>query len=315
MIVMLLRYFRVLRYLKNRFITERNLLSVPPLSYLLVFFLVPTLVMVLVAFREPGDYGGVMPLITQVGDKLHFSLTLDGFKFAFSNMLIWHLFLRSLGFSLLATVFCLLIGYPLAMLIAQSHKKYRDLLLLLVIIPFWSCFLIRVYAWMIILGPDSGVSVVVNTLLGFFGYASVELLHTQVAVLICLVYINLPFMVLPLYANLEKHDHGLIEASRDLGATHLKTFLQITLPLSLPGILAGSALVFIPCMGMFVVPELVGNTDSLMIGNLIKQQFLESMNWPVGSVTSIILTVLVLWVSALIAFGASKLGGMKYARQ
>lgn len=294
---------------------EKRILSIPPLFYLVVFFLFPLFIMIFIAFRQPGDYGGVAPLLEQVGHKTHLNLTWDSFQFAFTHGFIWQLFFRSVGFSVLATFFCLLIGYPLAALIARSSKKYRDLLLLLVIIPFWSCFLIRVYAWMIILGPQSGVSLLVNHILAFFHWAPVELLHTQVAVIVCLVYINLPFMVLPLYANLEKHDYALIEAGRDLGATRLRTFLQITFPLSLPGILAGSALVFIPCIGMFVVPELVGNNNSFMIGNLIKQQFLDSMNWPLGSVTSIIMTLSVLAISLLVAMGASRLGGMKYARK
>lgn len=295
--------------------TEKRLLSFPPMIYLLIFFLLPLLIMVMIAFRQPGDYGGVTPLINYVGDKLQINLTWDSFRFAFTHQFIWDLFIRSVGFSLLSTFFCLLIGYPLATLIARSSKKHRDLLLLLVIIPFWSCFLIRVYAWMIILGPQSGVSVLINHILALFHCNPVELLHTQISVIVCLVYINLPFMVLPLYANLEKHDYSLIEAGRDLGATRLRTFLQITLPLSLPGILAGSALVFIPCIGMFVVPELVGNNDSLMIGNLIKQQFLDSMNWPLGSVTSIIMTLSVLAISLLVAVGVSRFGGMKYARK
>ena len=295
--------------------TERRILSVPPLIYLCLFFLVPILIMVVIAFREPGDYGGLTPLLSHINNHIHLNMTLDSFRFAFSHSFIWTLFFRSIGFSLLTTICCLLIGYPLATLIARSEKKHRDFLLLLVIIPFWSCFLIRVYAWMIILGPDSGVSVLVNHILSFLGFASVELLHTQVAVIICLVYINLPFMVLPLYANLEKHDYALIEAGRDLGATPWRTFFKITFPLSLPGILAGSALVFIPCIGMFVVPELVGNNSSLMIGNLIKQQFLDSMNWPLGSVTSIIMTLSVLLISLLVAMSASRLGGMKYARK
>lgn len=294
---------------------EKRVLSWPPLFYLILFFLLPMLIMVMIAFRQPGDYGGVTPLMETVNNHIHINLTWDSFRFAFTHAFIWKLFFRSVLFSLLATFFCLLIGYPLAVLIARSNKKYRDLLLLLVIIPFWSCFLIRVYAWMIILGPDSGVSLLVNNMLTFFHCQTIELLHTQIAVIICLVYINLPFMVLPLYANLEKHDHALIEAGRDLGATRLKTFLQVTLPLSLPGILAGSALVFIPCIGMFVVPELVGNNESLMIGNLIKQQFLDSMNWPLGSVTSIIMTLSVLGISLFVAMGVGRLGAIKYARK
>lgn len=295
--------------------SEKRVLSLPPLVYLICLFLIPTIFMVVIAFRVPGAYGGVAPLTTQVGNHITFNLSLESFRFAFTNEFIWQLFLRSLGFSILTTLLCLIIGYPLAILVANSSRKYRDMLLLLVIIPFWSCFLIRVYAWMIILGPQSGVSHVINYVLHLLGFAPVNLLYSSFAVIACLVYINLPFMVLPLYANLEKHDIALIEASRDLGATRTKSFWKITVPLSLPGVFAGSGLVFIPCIGMFVVPELVGNNCSLMIGNLIKQQFLQTMNWPLGSVTSIIMTLSVLTVSLIVGLMARRLGGLKYARK
>lgn len=296
---------------------EKWVLSLPPAIYLVFLFLIPTLLMVFIAFREPGDYGGVAPLLIKdptTGQNV-INLTFDGFKYAFTNSFIWKLFFRSILFSVITTFFCLIIGYPLALLIAKSSKKYRDLLLLLVIIPFWSNFLIRVYAWMIILGPSSGLSHTVDYILGLFGYGPVDLLFSSAAVVICLVYINLPFMILPLYANLEKHDGSLIEACRDLGGTNRDAFWQVTIPLSLPGIFAGCGLVFIPCIGMFVVPELVGNTCSMMIGNLIKQQFLQTMNWPLGSVTSIVMTLSVLGISLFVGFIASKSRGLKYARK
>ncbi len=295
--------------------TEKRVLSFLPSLYLVCLFLIPTLIMIFISFREPGDYGGVAPLITHVNNSSQINLSLESFKFAFSNPFIWQLFLRSMGFSILTTIFCLLLGFPLAMMIAKSSKKYRDILLLMVIIPFWSSFLVRIYAWMIILGPDSGVNYLINRIMQLLGYQSVNLLYSSLAVVICLIYINIPFMILPLYANLEKHDETLIEASRDLGATRLQSFLKITLPLSLPGILAGSALVFIPSIGMFVVPELVGNNCSLMIGNLIKQQFLQTMNWPLGSVTSIIMTLSVLGISLLVGVFASRLRGLRYANK
>lgn len=288
---------------------ERNILSFPPLVYLILLFLIPTIIMISISFREPGSYGGVDSLIL----NHHLNLTLDSYAFAFNSKFIWQLFLRSIFYSLLTTFFCLMIGYPLALLIAKSAKKYRDILLLLVIIPFWSNFLIRVYAWMIIMGPEWAVSKFINYFLVLLGLSPINLLYSPIAVVICLIYINLPFMILPLYANLEKHDYTLIEASRDLGATKAKSFWQITIPLSLPGILAGSALVFIPCIGMFVVPELVGNNCSLMIGNLIKQQFLQTMNWPLGSVTSIMMTLIVLTISIIVGKYAAKSGGLKYA--
>jgi|SRR5579863_1482593 len=301
--------------MKISFLSEKKVLSIPPLFYLICLFLIPTIFMIVIAFRVPGSYGGVAPLMEHTDHQTRINLSLESFKYAFSNIFIWDLFLRSLVFSVLTTVICLLIGYPLALLVARSPRKYRDILLLLVIIPFWSSFLIRVYAWMIILGPQSGVSHAINFVLGILGFAPVNLLYSSFAVVACLVYINLPFMVLPLYANLEKHDIALIEASRDLGATRSEAFRKITIPLSLPGILAGSGLVFIPCIGMFVVPELVGNNCSLMIGNLIKQQFLQTMNWPLGSVTSIIMTLCVLSVSLAVGLMASRLKGLKYARK
>lgn len=294
--------------------SEKWVLSLPPVVYLVCLFLIPTLLMVLIAFREPGDYGGVAPLLIQNSSGgTSLNLTLDGFIYAFTNSFIWKLFFRSMLFSVITTFCCLMIGYPLALLIAKSKKKYRDLLLLLVIIPFWSNFLIRVYAWMIIMGPNSGLSHAVDFVLGIFGYPPVDLLFSSAAVVICLVYINLPFMILPLYANLEKHDGALLEACRDLGGTNSDAFWQVTIPLSMPGILAGCGLVFIPCIGMFVVPELVGNTCSMMIGNLIKQQFLQTMNWPLGSVTSIVMTLSVLAISLCVGMIASRTKGLKYA--
>lgn len=293
---------------------EKWVLSSPPIIYLVGLFLIPTILMVFIAFREPGDYGGVAPLIKHnLSGASSLNLTLDSFRYAFTSSFIWKLFIRSMVFSLITTLCCLTIGYPLALLIARSCKKYRDLLLLLVIVPFWSNFLIRVYAWMILLGPDAAIGHLVNVILHAFGFAPVDLLFSSVSVVICLVYINLPFVILPLYANLEKHDLSLIEASRDLGASRKKTFWQITVTLSMPGILAGCGLVFIPSIGMFVVPELVGNNCSMLIGNLIKQQFLQTMNWPLGGVTSIIMTLLVLLISISVAVLARRSGGLKYA--
>lgn len=296
-------------------LTEKRALALPPIIYLVALFLLPTLIMIFIAFREPGSYGGVEPLIGHVNGHTVVNMSLDSFQFALSSKFIWQLFLRSMVFSIITTVCCLLLGYPLALLVAKSERKYRDLLLLLVIIPFWSCFLIRVYAWMIILGPESGVNHLINYIVQFLGFPAVNLLYSSAAVVICLIYINLPFMILPLYANLEKHEEALIEASRDLGATRFQSFWKITIPLSLPGVLAGSALVFIPSIGMFVVPELVGNDCSLMIGNLIKQQFLQTMNWPLGSVTAIVMTLAVLGISLVVGYLASHSEGLKYANK
>lgn len=277
------------------------LLSWPPLVYLILFFLIPTIIMFVAAFRNPGDYGGLAPMMTADGQL---DLTLDNFRMLFDEPLYFELFASSAGIAALTTIICIVMAYPLAWTIATSRKKYRDLLLLLVILPFWSNFLIRIYAWMIILGPQSGFSRAINWVVTGLGFEPVQMLFSTFAVIVGMVYVHLPFMVLPLYANLEKHDLSLLAAAQDLGANAWQRFWRITFPLSLPGIFAGSALVFIPALGMFAVPDILGGTESMMIGNLIKQQILDTRDWPFGSVLSLMLTMGVLLISGLGALWA-----------
>jgi spermidine/putrescine transport system permease protein len=281
------------------------LVSAPPLVYLLFFFAMPTLIMVLASFRTPGEFGGLAPLVED--GKL--DLSLDSYVRFFTESIYAQIFVKSVWYALLTTLFCLLLAYPLAAVIARSPKKYRDLLLLLVILPFWSNFLIRVYAWMIILGPNAAMARALNGVLAWFGHEPVPLLFSSFAVLICLVYVHLPFMVLPLYANLEKHDQALLDAAQDLGANGWQRFWRITFPLSLPGVYAGAALVFIPALGIFAIPDILGGPEDSLIGNVIKQQFLETRDWPFGSVLSIVLTVAALLLAGLAAWvGRSQLG-------
>ena len=275
------------------------LVSGPPLVYLIVFFAAPTLIMVLASFRSPGEFGGLAPLRDEDG-KL--DLNLDSYTRFFTEPIYFEIFVKSVIYALATTLICLLLAYPLAALIAKSAKKYRDLLLLLVILPFWSNFLIRVYAWMIVLGPNAALARAVNGLLGSFGVEPVPLLFSSFAVLVCLVYVHLPFMVLPLYANLEKHDQALLDAAQDLGANAWHRFWRITFPLSLPGVYAGAALVFIPALGIFAIPDILGGPNDSLIGNLIKQQFLETRDWPFGSVLSIVLTLAALLLAASAAW-------------
>jgi spermidine/putrescine transport system permease protein len=275
------------------------LVSGPPLVYLLVFFAVPALIMVLASFRTPGEFGGLAPLRDENG---HLDLNLESYARFFGDALYAQIFLKSFWYALLTTLICLVLAYPLAALIAKSDRKHRDLLLLLVILPFWSNFLIRVYAWMIILGPNAALARSLNALLGVFGEEPVSLLFSSFAVLVCLVYVHLPFMVLPLYANLEKHDQALLDAAQDLGANAWQRFWRITFPLSLPGVYAGSALVFIPAFGIFAIPDILGGPNDSLIGNVIKQQFLETRDWPFGSVLSIVLTLCALVVAGLAAW-------------
>ncbi|RPI44543.1 MAG: ABC transporter permease [Betaproteobacteria bacterium] len=262
----------------------RWLISAPPSLFLVTFFLAPSLIMVGASFRHPGAFGGLAPLVA-AGRSGEHGLTLDAYAFLFGDWIYLWICLKSFVVAALTTLVCLLLAYPLALLIAASPRKRRDLLVLLVILPFASNFLVRVYAWMIVLGPF-------------------DLLYTQAAVLIGMVYVHLPFMILPLYINLEKHDPVLLDAAQDLGANRWQRFWRITFPLSLPGIFAGSALVFIPVLGMFAIPELLGGTRDILIGNLIKEQFLDNRDWPLGSALSLLLTAMVLalaWVALRLA--------------
>jgi spermidine/putrescine transport system permease protein len=282
----------------------------PPLAYLLVFFAIPTLIMVAASFRSPGDFGGLAPL---VGEDGRIDINVESYLRLAEDLVYLEVFAKSVGYALVTTLACLLLAYPLATLIAQSPRRYRDLMLLLVILPFWSNFLIRIYAWMIILGPNAALAKAVNGALAVVGVEPVQLLFSSFAVLVCLVYVHLPFMVLPLYANLEKHDRALLDAAQDLGASAWQRFWRITFPLSLPGVYAGAALVFIPALGIFAIPDILGGPNDSLIGNLIKQQFLETRDWPFGSVLSIVLTVAALALAGLAAWVARR-GGAEAAR-
>jgi len=286
----------------NKFLTSERitkwLVSGPPFLYLTMFFLLPSIIILVASFRYPGDYGGLAPIFGGVSGK-ETGLTVETYKFFFSDFIYTQIFIKSFGVAMASTLICLLMAYPLALLIAHSPKKHRDFMVLLVILPFASNFLIRVYAWMIILGPQSAFSLAVNHALGWFGIAPVPLLFSPFAVLVGMVYVHLPFMVLPLYTNLEKHDPVLLDAAQDLGANAWNRFWKVTWPLSLPGVYSGSALVFIPVLGMFAVPDILGGTGDILIGNLIKDQFLGTRDWPFGSTLSIMLTVAVLMLAGI----------------
>lgn len=282
------------------------LIGGPPFAYLLVFFAIPVLIMVAASFRYPGEFSGLAPLFTEDEAGRRLDLTVESYGRFFSDYLYTELFLKSFAYAAVTTVACLVIAYPLAMLIARSPKKHRDLLVLLVILPFWSNFLIRVYAWIIILGPQSVFVRGFNHVIGLAGLEPVSLLYTPFAVIVGLVYVHLPFMVLPLYANLEKHDPALLDAAQDLGANAWRRFWRVTFPLSLPGVYAGAALVFIPALGIFAIPDLLGGTEGIMIGNVIKQQFMDTRDWPFGSVLSMVLTVMAIAFAGLAAWVARR---------
>jgi spermidine/putrescine transport system permease protein len=252
----------------------------PTMLYLTLFMILPLILVVILSFMTRGPYGNVI------------------YRFNLANYarLADPLYLRILWYSFytagVTTLFTIIIGYPLAYYITRVPASQRSILLFLILVPFWTNFIIRIYAWIMILRTEG----LVNTILLNLGVIKVplEILYTPTAVLIGMVYEFLPFMVLPLYASLEKIEFDQLEAAADLGARPWRAFLRITLPLSVPGMIAGSILVFIPAMGMFVVPDLMGGAKTVLVGNLIRNQFLTARDWPFGAAASMVLLLLTL---------------------
>ncbi len=213
-------------------------------------------------------------------------------------------YVSSLKVAFISTVLTLLLGYPMAYAIARAPERWRQFLLVLVILPFWTSFLIRIYAWIGLLRPTGLINQVLEAL-GLIA-APLRLLNTDGAVYLGIVYAYLPFMVLPLYARLEKLDPALLEAAADLGAKPWRTFLNITLPLSLPGVIAGSLLVFIPAVGEFVIPELLGGPNTLMIGKVLWTEFFTNRNWPMSAAVAVVL--LAVLVAPIMWFQAAEKG-------
>jgi putrescine transport system permease protein len=216
----------------------------------------------------------------------------DNYRFLLSDSLYVQTWLYSIKVAAISTLLCLLIGYPMALGIARAPPGQRNVLLMLVILPFWTSFLLRVYAWMGLLRNNG----VINNFLMSMGVIDqpIQMMQTDFAVYLGIVYSYLPFMILPLYTNLEKHDPSLLEAAADLGARPVRAFLRVTLPLSRPGIAAGSLLVFIPAVGEYVIPTLLGRPDQLMIGRVLSDEFFSNRDWPVASAVAIFMLLLLL---------------------
>ncbi len=283
------------RGLQRRFgLRGRTLVIAVPWIWLLCFFLVPFIIVLGISFAETRFVGmpPYAPLFEWVDDKfVQVRLNLDNFMFLARDSLYVAAFLSSVKVAAVSTICCLLLGYPMAYAIARADQKWRNILLLMVILPFWTSFLLRVYAWMGLLGNNGPI----NQLLMALGIVPegepLVMLNTDFAMYVGIVYSYLPFMILPLYSNLEKHDATLLEAAVDLGCKPFKAFLSITLPLSLSGVIAGSMLVFIPAVGEFVIPRLLGGTDSLMIGRVLWDEYFLNRNWPRASAVAIVLLV------------------------
>jgi putrescine transport system permease protein len=231
------------------------------------------------------------PLFELVDDiYLQFTLNLENYMLLWEDSLYWRAYLSSVKIALISTFLTLLIGYPMAYAMARAPRQWRLALLMMVILPFWTSFLIRVYAWIGILKKEGFL----NLVLLKFGIISepLTILNTDLAVYIGIVYSYLPFMLLPLYANLEKMDMSLLEAAADLGCRPLKAFWAITVPLSIPGIIAGCFLVFIPAVGEFVIPDLLGGSDTLMIGKTLWSEFFNNRDWPLSSAVAVVLLLI-----------------------
>jgi spermidine/putrescine transport system permease protein len=261
-------------------------IALPAYVYLVIFFVVPLVLVLVYSFASRSSTG-----LTVLDDW-----NLDSYLRLFSSD-VARIFLRSLLLALSTTVICLVVCYPFAYFIATRGPTVRNFLLVLVMIPFWSNFLVRTYAWTFILGSDGVVSQISQA----FGGAPVRLLFTNTAVLIGMVYGFMPFMVLPLYAAIERLDWSLVDAARDLYASGWTAFRRVTLPLSMPGVIAGSILVFIPSLGAYVTPAILGGARTTLIGDYIVGQFLTARNWPFGSALSMAIMALML-IATLIYF-------------
>lgn len=265
----------------------------PVILWMLAFFVVPIILIVIVSLCKRSDVGAI-----------DYSLTFSNFAKFFDPRylkILWD----SLVISFATTVLCLFLGYPFAYFIARTRKKYRTILLILIILPFWTNSLIRTYAWIILLRTEG----IINTYLMNLHiiHEPLKMLYNEGAVLIGMLYTMFPFMVLPLYSTIEKLDFSLLEAASDLGAKPRNAFLKITLPLTKSGILSGCLLVFVPTLGLFFIPDLMGGSKITLVSNLIKNQFLASRNWPFGSAISIIIMLIMFIIMRVF----TKLGGSR----
>lgn len=272
----------------------RGLVVALPFVWLLVFFLLP---FVIVLKLSVSEIAVAIPPYTPIwewveGIYLKITLSFESYQLLIEDSLYVNAYLNSIKIAGISTLLTLLIGFPMAYGMARAPKQWRGILLMLVILPFWTSFLIRVYAWIGILKSKG----LLNLLLMKIGIISepLTILNTDIAVYIGIVYSYLPFMILPLYANLEKLDASLLEAASDLGCKPIKAFWSVTVPLAIPGIVAGCFLVFIPAVGEFVIPDLLGGSNTLMIGKTLWVEFFNNRDWPLASAVAVILLLLLI---------------------
>ena len=274
---------------------QRTVIGVP-MVFLLLVFLLPFLVVFKISL---SDMEGVAfkDLVTWSDGAVHFHIKVDNYFSLVQDALYFQTYVSSVKFAAITTVICLLLAYPFAYFLARSPADRRPALLMLVMLPFWTSFLLRVYAWKMLLA-DAGVF---NNMAIAMGLTAepIKMMNTPFSMVLGMVYTYLPFMILPLYANLVKMDLHLLEAAMDLGATPLQAFWRITVPLSRSGIAAGSMLVFIPCVGEFVIPELLGGPQTLMIGRVLWDEFFSNNDWPMAATVAVVMVLLIIVPVAL----------------
>ncbi len=294
---------------RNRLnLSGRTFVIAIPYLWLLLLFLLPFLIVFKLSFAETRL---AIPPYTELVEyaqdgHLRIILFLRNYLFLTEDPLYWKAYLSSVKIATIATSMALLVAYPVAYGMAKAPKRYQSTLVMLVILPFWTSFLIRVYAWIGILKTEGFL----NHFLLWLGVINepLHILHTDVAVYIGMVYSYLPFMLLPLYANLEKMDVSLLEAAADLGCTPMQAFWKITVPLSMPGVIAGCLLMFIPAVGEFVIPSLLGGSETLMIGKTLWTEFFNNRDWPLASAAAVVLLLIlvapIMWFQRTQAKGA-----------
>lgn len=279
--------------LKNWLPKKRHFIFSWPVLWLALFFLMPFVFVAKISVSEAAlAIPPYTPMFDWADGVLNIRISLYNFQWLLDDPLYIQAYWNSIKVAFWSTVFCLILGYPMAYAIAKAPRDTQTIWLLLVLLPSWTSFLIRVYAWMGLLRNNG----LINNFLMYIGVidSPIQMINTNFAVYIGVVYSYLPFMVLPLYANLVKHDNALLEAASDLGASKLTQFFRITMPLSINGIVAGSMLVFIPVVGEYVIPELLGGTETVMIGKVLWQEFFNNRDWPVASALALIMVAILI---------------------
>lgn len=291
----------MLQRLRENKSAQGTLLALPTTVWLFVLLVVPLILTLIVSFGRRSPDGDVIYTFTLDNYTRLFGYSTDcanGQASCFDPIYV-NILGRSLSLAFNTTLFVIILAYPLAYFIARAHPKRRNTFLFMVLIPLWTNFVIRVYAWMMLLRKEGAINIILGWVMHLFNvpFTPLEMLYTPGAVLVGMVYEFLPFMILPIYTSLEKIDNSLYEAAADLGANARKTFLRVTLPLSMPGVVAGTILVFIPVMGTFIVSDILGGRQVILVGNLIQRQFLDARDPTFGSAASLILMVMTLIVT------------------